>query len=235
MSYQLKTKKGYDFFEASSAFQKAIRRCNESAALFWMAEFYDSHKGEYLWKRMMIIVAEDIGLAEPHLHTHVRELYESYKYMLAKKDKKKSERLFMVQAVLLMVRAKKSRLVDWALNIAWDSHNETRMEIPDYAIDIHSRRGKAMGKTINNFLNEGSHLENHKELPLESEYKEWCRERWNALDGKAPDGTPDAGIDVTAIKTKMGRFKPAFADNEDANKSDSDAFQNEPEPDLFNE
>lgn len=152
-----------------------------------------------------IITAEDIGLAEPSMHTHIRELYQSFQWMLEKNDKKKSERLFLTQAVLMMVRCRKSRLVDWALNVAWDAHFETEMEIPDYAIDIHSRKGKAMGKTINNFLNEGSHLENHKELPREEEYKEWCRERWNAMEGKNPDGTPSMHIDKYAILAKMGR------------------------------
>ena len=201
-----KTVKGYDMFEASSAFQKAIRRCDEDQALFWMAEFYDSGKVEYLWKRMMIIAAEDIGLANPSLHTHIRELYQSFVWMQEKNDKKKSERLFLTQAVLILVRSKKSRLVDWALNITWDSHFETHLDIPDYAIDIHSRKGKAMGKTINNFLNEGSHLENHEELPREHEYKEWCRKRWNAMEGKDPNGNPSMYIDKESVLAKMGRL-----------------------------
>lgn len=204
------TIKGYDMFEASSAFQKAIRRCDEKQALFFMAEFYDSGKAEYLWKRMMIIVAEDIGLAEPAMHTHIRELYLSFQWMLAKNDKKKSERLFLTQAVLMMIRCRKSRLVDWALNITWDSHFETQLEIPDWAIDIHSAKGKRMGKTINNFLNEGSHLENHRELPLENDYKEWCRERWNAMEGKNSDGTPNFSIDSTSILEQMGRLNNTY-------------------------
>ena len=225
-----KTIKGYDMFEASSAFQKAIRRCDEPQALFWMAEFYDSGKAEYLWKRMMVIVAEDIGLAEPSLHTHLRELYLSYQWMLEKNDKKKSERLFLTQAVLMLVRSRKSRLVDWALNVAWDAHHETHMEIPDYAIDIHSRRGKQMGKTINNFLNEGSHLENHRELPQEHEYKEWCRERWNAMEGKAPDGTLNPAIDSKAILSKMGRLGNGYTPIPNRRSSSK---QDEPDGDLF--
>lgn len=231
MAYEWnKTIKGYDMFEASSAFQKAIRRCDEDQALFWMAEFYDSGKAEYLWKRMMIMTAEDIGLAEPSMHTHIRELYQSFQWMLEKNDKKKSERLFLTQAVLMMVRCRKSRLVDWALNVAWDAHFETEMDIPDYAIDIHSRKGKAMGKTINNFLNEGSHLENHKELPREDEYKEWCRERWNAMEGKNPDGTPSMHIDKHAILAKMGRSGNGY--NTIPNKVSSASKKSVPD-DLF--
>jgi len=225
-----KTVKGYDTFEVVSAFQKAIRRCDEPQALFWMAELYDSGKAEHLWKRMMVIVAEDIGLAEPSMHSHIRELYESYRWMVEKNDKKKSERLFLTQAVLMMVRCRKSRLVDWALNVAWDGHHETSMEIPDYAIDIHSRRGKAMGKTINNFLNEGSHLENQRELPLENEYKEWCRTRWNAMEGKAPDGTPDPSIDKNEILSKMGRLGNGYTPIPNHRSSSK---QEEPEADLF--
>ena len=228
-----KTVKGYDMFEASSAFQKAIRRCDEDQALFWMAEFYDSGKAEYLWKRMMIMCAEDIGLASPTLHTHVRELYESYQWMLEKNDKKKSERLFLTQAVLMMVRAKKSRLVDWALNVAWDSHFETHLDIPDYAIDIHSRKGKALGKTINDFLNTGSHLENHAEQPREAEYKEWCRTRWNAMEGRNPDGSISYAIDKDAILYKMGRLGNGYTPIQNKVAKPSKPASDVPPDDLF--
>lgn len=229
-----RTIKGYDMFEASSAFQKAIRRGDEDSALFWMAEFYDSGKAEYLWKRMMIICAEDIGLAEPSIHTHVRELYASFKWMLEKNDKKKSERMFLVQAVLMMVRCRKSRLVDWALNVTWDSHFETRMEIPDYAIDMHSRKGKAMGKTVNDFINVGSHLENHRELDRETEYKEWCRERWNAMAGCNPDGTKNDAIDANEVLYRMGRLGNGYTPKRNRISSpDKQAKEDALSDDLF--
>ena len=41
------TKNGYDFFEATSSFQKAIRRCDEDQALFWAVEFWESNRAMY--------------------------------------------------------------------------------------------------------------------------------------------------------------------------------------------
>ncbi|MBA7690107.1 hypothetical protein ES703_98631 [subsurface metagenome] len=39
-SYQIKTANGYDFFEVSSAFQKAIRRGDEDEVMFWAVELH---------------------------------------------------------------------------------------------------------------------------------------------------------------------------------------------------
>ena len=61
----MQTQKGYEFFEVSSAFQKSIRRCMEDEALYWAIELWNSNYKEYVWKRMLIIASEDVGLAEP--------------------------------------------------------------------------------------------------------------------------------------------------------------------------
>lgn len=218
------TKNGYDFYEVSSALQKAIRRSDEKQAMYWAVELYDSNMESHLWKRLLVMSTEDIGLGAMAVHTHLRALRDTYNEMKIKDDKRKPERLFLVQAVLMMVRCKKSRLVDWALNYYWDSHKEnTPLEIPDYALDIHTKRGKAKGKTINSFLNEGSHLNDHALLDKETEYKEWCRVRWNAMDGKDSQGNIDASLNPHEIKMMMGKFddKPVSKDENAKPKQES--------------
>lgn len=170
------TEKGYDLFEVASVVQKSIRRGDEDAAMFFSVELFNSGFGEYLWKRLRIISSEDVGLAEPNISANVQALYEMYQEQKKKKDQKNApERLFLTHAVLMLCRAKKSRLVDWTLIQYWDSHDEERREIPDYAYDKHNRKGRQLGRGWEHFFDEGSRLENHTPLEQEEARKEGCR------------------------------------------------------------
>ena len=122
----LKTLGGYLNSECTSAMQKCIRRGLEEEALFWATELDLAGYVAYVWKRLRIIASEDIGLADPNLWVQVRVLYENWiEQRKRKKDRSPSERLFLVQAVLLCVRAKKSR---------------------DFALDMHTSRGRRMDR-----------------------------------------------------------------------------------------
>jgi replication-associated recombination protein RarA len=113
---QLKTAGGYFNSEVTSAMQKSIRRGLEEEALSWATELDIARYGAYVWKRLRIIASEDIGLADPNVAVQLRVLYENWIEQRKKKeDYSLAERLFLVHAVLLCVRAKKSRIVDTAL------------------------------------------------------------------------------------------------------------------------
>lgn len=167
------TANGHGFFEASSAFQKAIRRCDEKMALYFMVDFFNAGYDEYLWKRMKIICSEDIGLAEPNIASNIQALYQMYsdqkKDSIASKKDGKPERMFLTHAVTMMARARKSRLVDYNVMVSWRSHDP--IDIPDYAYDKHTQKGKAMGRGVDHFFTEGAHLENWARLPGEEAQK----------------------------------------------------------------
>lgn len=170
--YKLQLRNGYAFGEVASALQKAVRRGNETDALYWAVELDISGYSEYLWKRLRIMSSEDVGLAEPMMPATVRALYESWLELHRKKDD--GERLFLIHAVLLLVRARKSRLVDNCLIASYGNHLAGK-EIPDYALDKHTLRGKSMGRGFDHFLEVGAHLENHTPLKGEQEYGEEAR------------------------------------------------------------
>ncbi len=178
MSYKLSTKKGYDFFEASSALQKSIRRGLEEEAMYWAAEFYFSNYDEYVWKRLRVITCEDIGLAEPYLMTTIHALHQNYQEIKKKRAGKgqPSERLFLTQAIFLLCRAPKSRLICHASIYHFRNHNEFTREIPDYAFDQHTKKGKAMGRGIKHFWEEGAKLENLVPQPGEDLYLERAKQ-----------------------------------------------------------
>lgn len=161
MEHTLTTKNGYDLFEVSSAFQKAIRRGIEKEALYWGLELFESNYYKYAWKRLLIMSAEDIGLANPELIVQVKSLLDTSE-MIQKVDKDKTPSvLHFILSVLLCVRSPKSRIVDNALNyIMKIRHNGERLEIPDYCLDKHTRRGKMLGRTWKDFHFTGAHLEN---------------------------------------------------------------------------
>lgn len=181
---QILTYNGYDMFEVVSALQKSIRRGKEEDAMFWGVELYISGFANYAWKRLQIIAMEDVGLANPFAALVVSNLKAIWVEMSAKEDKKNQERLPYTQAILYLTHCDKSRHTDWCQAYWFDEiiMNGQGKEIPDYALDIHTRRGKRMGKTIDNFFNEGSHLEKHVEISFESWYKERCKERWKSKE-----------------------------------------------------
>ena len=117
------------------------------------------------------ITSEDIGLAAPSLHATISALYQSYSEL--KKDNKdnKPERMFLTHAVIQLCRAKKSRLVDYAMVKIWREHDKTDMPIPEYAYDMHNSRGKAMGRGVEHFYEEGAFCNNYVPQELEAEYK----------------------------------------------------------------
>lgn len=176
MSYQLTTKNGYDFFECTSSFQKSIRRGDEDNALFWAVELYISNYAEYVWKRMFVMLSEDIGLSNPVLPQQVWALYGIYSQLQKKADKHEPEKLHFIHAVLLLVRSPKSRLVDWALIHAFRKHNDNLIEPMDCALDKHTRRGKQMGRGFDHFFAEGCKLENWKQQNREQEYMDSSRD-----------------------------------------------------------
>ncbi len=198
-SFTPETKKGYNLMEASSAFQKAVRRGLEDVALYFAVEMFNSNYGEYVWKRIKIISSEDIGLAEPNCPAIIQGLYQSYVEQVKKKDTKHfPERLFLVHAILYLCRAKKSRLIDWTLLYYWEKHDKEYMEIPDFAFDQHNGKGRRMGRSLKHFYEEGSQLSNHVPQDGEGEMRKLSyEEKTGARVGDTVNMFPENQIEET--------------------------------------
>ena len=166
------TTRGYDIYELLSALQKDIRRGNEYEALFWAVEL-ESFNPRMLWNRLRIIASEDIGIANS-LASLIIDVLER-KYYDARKRNSDSYRLFLTHAVLFLARSRKSRIVDDLLNVVYGEiqHEDKKLPIPDYALDMHTLRGKKMGRGLEHFFSEGTKL--NKE-PYENPYTEKAKE-----------------------------------------------------------
>lgn len=161
---------GYNYLEVVSTLQKAIRRGDEEHALFFATEVILSGKDEALWRRLKVITSEDVGLAALSAPAIIESLHAGYKEAKKQKKDSKPERLMIFHAVLFLCRSKKSRLVDWAVNAYFPNHGEDLIQIPDYAFDMHTLKGRQQGKGLSHFVSEGCRLENHKKQPLEDAY-----------------------------------------------------------------
>lgn len=159
MSYNLTTVRGYDFYEAASALQKAIRRADAKTAGYFALELWHSGYSDYVWKRLFTISAEDCyGL----ITFEIESLFKAYCF-INEKAKQPKGRIFVSKAVILLCECRKSREADHLSNLVYDRKDcdvETWMEdvrknpipVPQYTFDCHTRRGKMMGKTKKDFF-----------------------------------------------------------------------------------
>lgn len=155
------TKNGYEPFEVVSAIQKMIRRGKEEEAMFWVLELEDTNPS-WLWKRLMVIATEDIGLANPSAVMLTKTLWDTYEKMKNMGKKRKPEGHILGLAVLTLCRSPKNREADdFASYTTWRKNDQGwREEIPDVALDNHTRRGKQMGRDANFWYAEASRLKN---------------------------------------------------------------------------
>jgi replication-associated recombination protein RarA len=171
--FQLQTQKGYDFFQVTSAFQKCIRRNMEDEALYWTMEMLNSGYDKYIWKRLLIIATEDIGIADPMMQVKINSLRESYYFVKENKARPGEINLFVAHAVIILCRAEKSRLFDYTKNWMAQRHETLNLEIPDFALDAHTRVGKMKGRGVKHFHEEGAVVSPHSPVDKEKERKDW--------------------------------------------------------------
>lgn len=160
----IKTYHGLSADQVISALQKEIRRGNTENAVLLAYEMCISSPAmeDYLWQRLMVISVEDIGFGEPAAPMMLNALYQ----MVGTFDRSVGERvLFAVHAVRYLCHCQKDRssdeMANWVKNAV--ARGKVKPSIPDYALDMHTAAGKAKGRGIRHFYEEGAKLE--PELP----------------------------------------------------------------------
>lgn len=166
--YQRLTKKGYDFYEVASAFQKSIRRGLLEDAMYWGIELYESSYEEYTWKRMIIMASEDVGLGEPSCIVQIMALKQSFDYLTLRKDVG-AKKLPFTQAIAVLCKSRKSRFIDHAITVYWQTNREEYKPIPDWAYDMHTRAGQAKGRGLKYFYQESCKIVNANKVEGEEE------------------------------------------------------------------
>jgi len=158
------TVKGYDFFEVSSAMQKAIRRNDPKLAGYFALELYHSGYTQYVWKRLLTVSAEDCY--GETITTEIYNLYRSFMLINDGRPDLDKGRIFISKAVIILCQTPKCRDADHLQNLIYDRNNvpkeeiaeilravrEENLPVPEYAYDVHTKKGRYMGKTKKDFF-----------------------------------------------------------------------------------
>lgn len=163
---ELRTVNGYDFYEVTSAMQKAIRRNQPDVAGYFALELFHSNFIDYLWKRLFIISAEDCyGLVTKEIEA----LYNAFMLVRRRAKKENAGRIFVSKAVLILCSARKCRDADHLQNLVYDRKmideekvkqflenvsKKDKIEVPEYTFDCHTKKGRMRGKTKKQFFKE---------------------------------------------------------------------------------
>lgn len=187
MSYRPFTQNGYALGEVISALQKDIRRGNEEQALYWCLEMVPRYE-MYLWRRLLVIVNEDIGIANPDLMVQVAALRAQF-FEFRELGKDGTCRLILANVILLMCRSPKVRTADHFQRVVTQQWVDMaaasqQLAIPDYALDKHTARGKRMGRGFEHWVDVGCELANPAEV--EDPYRERAEGLWRAGKDSAP-------------------------------------------------
>ena len=173
------TEHGFAADEVISALQKSIRRgLVDNALLLGWEMFVTSPEMEaMLWSRLCVISVEDVGLGNAQAPILVNTLFEMHqRYPRPEHDRF----MFAAHAIRVMAGGPKDRTTDEMASWARQSVRlgERLPEIPDAALDMHTRRGQEMGRDYRWFVEEASRV--IPEIPDKDQtYRRWIVE---ALD-----------------------------------------------------
>ena len=159
MGYAPKTKSGHSMYDMASMLQKSIRRCDFNHAGYAANELYWSY-GKYLWKRLLVISAEDcFGIVTKEI-VGLKMADD-----IANEGRKGEDKdpIFVAKAITLLCSARKNRdacyfacnfmCIDRLLDpseiehVDLDSCELGEAGIPDWVFDIHTLKGRQNGKT----------------------------------------------------------------------------------------
>lgn len=150
------TRNGVPGDEIISMLQKSIRRGVEKDALTAAYEMYITSPQfeEKLWRRLYAISVEDIGFGDPFASILIHSLSQMRKEFLYNDGDRP---IFFVYAIRYLCKCKKERSNDHVKTLLiQDFANGNKPEVPEYALDMHTRKGRAMGRDLRHFYEEAS-------------------------------------------------------------------------------
>ena len=144
-----------------SALQKSIRRGDEGLAVRVAYEMYitSPQLEDKMWRRLNAVSVEDIGFGD----TFAPVFIDTLDRMRQKFPYNDGDRpVFFFHAIRYLCSRKKERTTDEIKNLVIKEFEQGVLpEIPDYAHDMHTRSGRAMGRDQEHFLREGSKVIPH--------------------------------------------------------------------------
>ncbi|SHK18719.1 MgsA AAA+ ATPase C terminal [Clostridium cavendishii DSM 21758] len=166
---RVKTRNGLNADEVISSLQKSIRRGMVEEACEYAYELYISSPQleEKLWRRLITITVEDIGMGDvnaPILINNLSQMRKQFEY--ADGDRP----IYFIHAIRYLCACEKDRSSDLLKNIIIKGFAMGKVpEIMDVALDKHTARGIEMGRDSFHFLHEASKV--IPQLKVDNNYK----------------------------------------------------------------
>ncbi|MBF0433299.1 MAG: AAA family ATPase [Fibrobacteria bacterium] len=133
-------KDGDAHYDTISAFIKSVRGSDPDAALFWMAKMiYAGEDPRFIFRRLIILASEDIGLADPHALDVVMNASRAFDYVGMPEG-----RYHLAQACLYLSTAAKSNSTMAIFDALRAVEKSEEEEVPNHLKDA-SRDGEGLG------------------------------------------------------------------------------------------
>lgn len=163
MSIFRRTDRGHDPLVLISLIQKAIRRNRPDLAAYAASDLLRSGYGDWLWRRLTVVAAEDVAAL---VTTEILALRDACERERRARRGLPPTRVFMGKAILMLCGAWKSRDVDHlnclvvdriegddpGLMSALIEAEGDLSPMPAWVFDCHTSEGRRMGKTKRDFF-----------------------------------------------------------------------------------
>jgi hypothetical protein len=217
--YELLTKNGHSFFDIAAMLQNAIRRCDVQRAGYAANELFYKYRG-YLWKRLLIISAEDcFGIITKEILAlkEAEELTEK---------KGQAETIFISKAITLLCYARKNEDADYFAcclmksdtpippdqieHVPIEEYELENGKIPDWVYNWHTRKGREMGRdVVDQIVGRQKNLTPHQPGLFDDE--DWGQDIKKCLGKHNPQNRNPAGIDWLRYGGSAGKQFPPGA------------------------
>ena len=136
---------GDGHYDLVSAFQKSIRGSDTDAALYYLAQLCESGDLPAIFRRLLVIAYEDIGLANPAACQHTTSAVQA-----ANMVGLPEARIILANAVIELCLSPKSNSAINAIDTALADVRENKNDpIPDHLKDSHYKGAEKLGHGIN--------------------------------------------------------------------------------------
>jgi putative ATPase len=133
-------KEGDAHFDTISAFIKSLRGSDPDAALYWLAKMvYAGEDPRFIFRRMLILASEDVGLADPNAVVVVNACANAFEWVGMPEG-----RYHLAQATLYLANAPKSNSVMGFFDALAVVEKEREAEVPNHLKDA-NRDKKGLG------------------------------------------------------------------------------------------
>lgn len=184
---------GDSHYDIISAFQKSIRGSDSDAAMHYLARLIKAEDLQIICRRLLVIAAEDVGLAYPMAISIVKSCIDS-----AMQLGLPEARIPLAEATLLLSTAPKSNSAIKAIDMALqDIENKNIGDIPLHLKDAHYSGAATLGRGItykyphsyyNSYVNQQYMPDEIKNMtyyvPGNNKNENIIREYWNKIKNK---------------------------------------------------